>query len=384
MHVYVNGAFKGEITANQHRPDIGDAYPGFGPNHGFSMTTNVGGGAQNVCVYAMNVGAGNANSLLGCRSVPSNPVGSFDSVTQTPGGAAKVRGWAVDPDTTAALDVGIFVNGSPWAAAKANLSRPDVQAAFGLASANYGFDVNLNGLRGTNQICIFAINVGAGDHGFLGCRTLTIGEVPFGAFDVAEVGGTGLRVRGWAIDPEVSTPIDMHVYVDGAFAGSFSANQSRPDVGAAFPGYGNNHGLDALVPNLTNARHTVCVFAINVGGGWGNPWLGCKSVNPHSQPFGSFDAATSTGTGIRARGWAIDPNTSAPIDVHIYVDGSPSVVLADLNRPDVEAGFPGFGANHGFDTVIPAGPGSHQVCAWAINVQLGLGHVLLGCRSVTV
>lgn len=384
MHVYVNNVFKGELTANQARPDIANAYPGFGSNHGFSTTTPVGGGPLNVCVYAMNVGAGNANSLLGCKYLSSNPVGSFDSVKQEPGGIVRARGWAIDPDSAASIDVGVFVNGQPWAAQKAAHDRPDLQAAFGLAGDDYGFEIPLTGLRGTNSVCVFAINVGPGDHSLLGCHTMTVAEVPFGSFDAAEVGEGGLRVKGWSIDPEYAAPVDVHVYVDGRFQGSFPADQPRPDVGAAFPGFGDAHGFDVLVPNLTNARHTVCIYAINAGAGWGNPMLGCRSVNPQGHPFGSFDAATPTVGGIQARGWAIDPNTSSPIDVHIYVDGSPTVLTADVTRPDVQAGFPGFGADHGFDVVIPASPGGHQVCAFAINVGTGLGHSVLGCRNVTV
>jgi GH25 family lysozyme M1 (1,4-beta-N-acetylmuramidase) len=384
MHVYVNGAFKGEISANQDRSDVGGAYPGFGPKHGFSMNVPAGGGSQNVCVYAMNVGAGNANSLLGCQTVQPNPVGSIDPVTTEPGGVVRVKGWAVDPDSSSPIDVAVFLNGHPWTVTRADQSRPDVKSAFGLPSDKHGFSTPIWGLDGRHTVCAWGVNVGPGTHGFLGCQAINVDNVPFGAFDVADVGDTGIDVRGWAIDPETSAPIDMHVYVDGRFAGTTKANTSRPDVGTAFPGYGNNHGFAHLVPNVTNARHTVCVYAINVGKGWGNPMFGCKSVNPRNQPFGSFDSLSSTGSGVRARGWAIDPDTSAPIDVHLYVDGAPTVVTADGNRPDVESGFPGYGPNHGFDKVLAASPGTHNVCAWAINVSTGLGHVLLGCRSVTV
>jgi hypothetical protein len=51
-----------------------------------------------------------------------------------------------------------------------------------------------------------------------------------------------LRVSGWAIDPDTAAPIDVHTYVDGAFAGATRADQPRPGVGNGYPGYGPNHG----------------------------------------------------------------------------------------------------------------------------------------------
>jgi GH25 family lysozyme M1 (1,4-beta-N-acetylmuramidase) len=383
VHVYVNNVFRGEVTANRSRPDVGGAYTGFGPDHGFELTADVGGGDQRVCAYAINVGPGNANALLGCRTVPSNPIGSFDTIQQEPGGIVRVKGWAVDPDTTGSIDVGVFVNGQPRLGARADKPRPDVKTAFSLAADHHGFDEPISGLAaGRNDVCIFGINVGPGTHSVLGCRTITVGQVPFGRLDIAEVGNGGMRVLGWAIDPDTAAPIDMHVYVDGQFKGAVKADRNRPDIGRAFPAYGEDHGFDTLVENLSNTRHTVCVYAINVGAGWGNPRFPCRTVNPRGAPFGSFDVAASTQDGVRVAGWAIDPDTTAPIDVHVYVNGVLTTLTAGVSRPDVGAAFPAFGPNHGFDQVIAAGAGPKQVCVWAVNVGVGLGNQPLGCRSV--
>jgi GH25 family lysozyme M1 (1,4-beta-N-acetylmuramidase) len=385
MHVYVNDVFKGEVTANRSRGDLDKAYPGFGANHGFEFKTPVGGGSQRVCVFAINVGAGTTNPLLGCKTVSSSPVGAFDTIKQEPGGVLRLSGWAIDPDSAGPIDVGVWVNGRPWLAAKADQSRSDVQAAFSLVSDKHGFSIPITGVgKGKVEVCVFGVNVGPGSPGYLGCRSITVGEVPFGSIDAAEVGSGGMRVRGWAIDPDVAGPIDMHFYVDGAYKGVAKADQSRPDVGSAFPGYGSNHGFDTLLTGLTNARHQVCVYAINVGAGWGNPMFGCRFVNPTGHPFGSFDFATPATGGVRAVGWAIDPDTVAPIDVALYVNGVPTVVVADIDRPDVASGFAGFGPGHGFDVVLPTGPGTKEICAWAVNVATGFGNQLLGCRTVAV
>jgi hypothetical protein len=88
---------------------------------------------------------------------------------------------------------------------------------------------------------------------------------PFGAFDIVTKAPGGLRVAGWGIDASSgSTALNVHVYVDGRFAGAGVANGYRPDVGAAYP-FGNYHGYDFGVA-ATGGTHTVCVYLLNVGG----------------------------------------------------------------------------------------------------------------------
>lgn len=75
IHVYVGGpAGSGApgyvITANAYRPDVNKAYPGVGNNHGFNSTISVSRkGTQTVYIYAINVGGGTTNPLLGTKSV---------------------------------------------------------------------------------------------------------------------------------------------------------------------------------------------------------------------------------------------------------------------------------------------------------------------------
>lgn len=75
IHIYVGGpAGSGApgyaITANKSRPDVNNAYPGVGNNHGFDDTIRVSKtGLQTIYVYAINVGSGNDNPLLGYQNV---------------------------------------------------------------------------------------------------------------------------------------------------------------------------------------------------------------------------------------------------------------------------------------------------------------------------
>jgi hypothetical protein len=67
VHVYVNGVIVGGATASLNRFDVGVVFPAYGPNHGFDVTMAAPGGTGEVCVYAINVGGGTTNPLLGCR-----------------------------------------------------------------------------------------------------------------------------------------------------------------------------------------------------------------------------------------------------------------------------------------------------------------------------
>ena len=86
-------------------------------------------------------------------------------------------------------------------------------------------------------------------------------------------------------------------------------------------------------------------------------------------------------------GWAGDPDAgSAPVRVHVYVDGvGAEAVSTGLTRTDVAAVHPGLGSHTGFyaNPVQPIGRGPHTVCVYAINIAAG-GNVLLGCRVVQV
>ena len=86
-----------------------------------------------------------------------------------------------------------------------------------------------------------------------------------------------LHVVGWtAQSSSPTTPLTVRISVDGGSATSVTANVSRPDVAAAFPSYGPNHGYDVTVPASPTAQK-VCVTAVHVGSGVDNTV--CKTVD---------------------------------------------------------------------------------------------------------
>jgi N-acetylmuramoyl-L-alanine amidase len=397
VHVYVDGRIVGRAIADDTRNDVGRAYPGVGSQHGFSAAFPVSDGAHRVCAYAINLGAGR-NAALGCRAVSvgpasHNPVGELTSASVVKR-SVTLGGWSVDPNApTSPTSVHLYVDGQGVAAtvAGAVTSAMSRYAVFGVDS-RHGFTYTLPLRAGIHRICAYGINVGAGGSTLLGCRSVTVEASawnPEGAFDGVSVDERTVTVSGWALDFDRPTaPINVHLYVDGRPVVSVPANGRRPEVARAFPGTGENHGYQRTL-TLPAGEHTVCGYAINVGQGTANPRLGCREVTIMASaynPEGTVDAVVPISGGVQIHGWAYDPDVVAqPVRVHVYVDGvGRAAITADGFRPDVGAAFPGVGNNHGYQTMITVLPGTHTVCAYAINVETGTRNTGLGCREVTV
>lgn len=93
-------------------------------------------------------------------------------------------------------------------------------------------------------------------------------------------------IRGWAFDESVGTAqIKVHIYIDDKPHQEITANQSRPDVGTAYPGIGNNHGFSLATPAIIkdSGEHSVSAYAIGIDGNGNqnsvNPVIGVLSVN---------------------------------------------------------------------------------------------------------
>lgn len=179
VRVTVNRWGKGTVAADGERPDVKQAFSTAGDSHGFNATVSTrSAGPHNVCVYAMNTGIGTTDTLLGCRTVNvvrGNPLGAVDGMRQSGSGAVRVQGWSLDPDTVDAVDLHVYANGRFHSVRRANTSRADVGRAYPGYGNDHGYDFTLTGLRGRNDLCVFAINRGAGaTNPLLGCRTVTV------------------------------------------------------------------------------------------------------------------------------------------------------------------------------------------------------------------
>jgi hypothetical protein len=384
VHVYVDGNWAGQGVADQSRPDVGQAFPALGPNHGYSVTVPLAVGSHNVCVYAINVGNGAVNTQLGCTTVVGgNPFGSLDEAAATAGGVA-VRGWAVDPDQlTSPIDVQLRLDGNPVTTVTAAQSRPDVGDAYPSAGSAHGFSQTIPAAAGVHTISAVALNVGPGVNQVLASRTVEVRSgSPFGNLEHTWTGPGTIRVQGWVLDPDDTGPVQVQVEVDGVVVTTATADVPRPDVAAVYPGYGPVHGFVIDVP-AGNGLRLVRVTALNIGPG--TPVvLGVRQLQVGGNPLGNFEDVVVAYGRVAVAGWAIDPDTAGPTDVHVYIDGTLAVVgTANQSRPDVAAAFPLYGPNHGFSVSTPITRGRHEVCVFAINQGPGTDNPLLACRTVT-
>lgn len=123
-------------------------------------------------------------------------------------------------------------------------------------------------------------------------------HMPIGNLDEVTSTTGGLRVRGWAIDPDTTRSITVRLLVDRQSRMEITANLDRPDVGAAHPGYGNAHGFDITVK--PPRRHTsVCAIGVNVGQG------SSKQISCRREPR-SVSVLTLNVTGVHENKWTND------------------------------------------------------------------------------
>jgi uncharacterized protein YkwD len=110
----------------------------------------------------------------------------------------------------------------------------------------------------------------------------------------ATADGQTLTVVGWAWDEDVpTTPIDVHVYIDGNGIAT-KADLPRPDVAASFPKAGPDHGYQVRV-NVAAGSHQICAYGINYPGtGGDNSLLGCTTVVVSSPTTTTAPPTTTT------------------------------------------------------------------------------------------
>jgi len=367
VHVYVD-AVGTSLTADQPRPDVNQGM-GISGDHGWGATIEAEPGSK-VCAYAIDA-TGQGPTLLGCRTPPSSATGRVSSAVSVASNSVTVSGWALDPNTDAPVEVHTYVDGvgvARVASLPATLPPPYA----GGYSASHGFSVTMPAAPGRRNVCTAAINASGtpGGNTWIDCRQVDVPDgSPRGA--VASSGAYGpqqIRVTGRATDPDAPGPVPIHIYVGSR--GTATTTAADGTFSVQLPSTAGDHG--------------VCVAAINVPGTPGSDrWLECRTVNvPSGPPMGTVDAMTRVPEGLRVQGWALDPDNHEIIDVHIYVGSAGTSTVADTSRPDV-ALSQGWGPNHGFDVIVPAGPAPQRVCVAAINAPgTGGGDRWLNCRDV--
>lgn len=222
-------------------------------------------------------------------------------------------------------------------------------------------------------------------------------HAPVGHLDAVRAEPGGIRIVGWAADPDTPhNSIDLTITLGSAAGeGNFIwiAHDPRPDVAKVFPAFGQYHGINLFRATKPRA-FPVCVSALDSAGGPATS-LGCLQVTVPAEhsAIGHLDSVRSVGNNhITVTGWGADqdtPNQAVSINVLLgsrfdWQAFNAVPLRASQPRPDLTSGYPALGPNHGFSLTVATRPGSYPVCAWAFDTYLNGGSTLLGCTTVTV
>jgi murein DD-endopeptidase MepM/ murein hydrolase activator NlpD len=204
-----------------------------------------------------------------------SPFGSFEGTGIVPGGF-QIGGWVIDPNTSEPVVVHTYTDGQLSAVITADLTRPDVEAAYPAFGDKHGYGTTITASTGTHNVCVYAVNVGAGADSLLGCRQVVLDGNPIGNLESVTVDGAQMQVSGWTLDPDTASPIAANIYINGLFAGTTNATVDRSEIGAQYPAYGSAHGFSATLQPIAGDSQ-VCAYGVNVNGGT-DKLLGCKTV----------------------------------------------------------------------------------------------------------
>jgi hypothetical protein len=384
--VEINGTEVARSATSVARPDVVTT---FGPTtpaiSGFDLSVASREGSNSVCVYIAEQSYG-ALRLIQCSTfgVSNAPIGFVDAVYYN-GLTVRLDGWALDPNTTDAIDVRLTVDGVLAATSLADGSRPDIAAAYPASGAEHGYWVEAAVPAGRRDVCLVAVNKLAGSDSTIRC--VVVGALadpgPLGIAEAYTRVGSSVEVAGWALEGDSAGSINVTLSVNGAPITTVRAAEARADIARIYPGYGAAHGFHGSV-GLTAGLNRICATAINTAAG-ANVTFGCTEVSVVDPvPLGNLDSAVRVGkSGVLLRGWAIDRDTAGPIPV-LFFDNGRMASLANANETRGGLGlfFPGYGDQHGYSRTMTITKGRHNLCAYALNVGPGPAAAFLGCRSV--
>jgi hypothetical protein len=157
--VYMDGQGMGWFTTTASRPDVNNVF-GIQGTHGYSILVDAPPGNHLMDVYAINSAGGPDNPHIGRMTVRVGmPNGCLDRAVVS-GDTVTLQGWAFDtdqPDTS--IPVAVYRDGGGVGWFPTDVSRPDVNAVFGL-TGRHGFSIAVKSPPGVHSFDLYAINVG--------------------------------------------------------------------------------------------------------------------------------------------------------------------------------------------------------------------------------
>ena len=278
VRIYVDGKVVVDTLAVTPRPDVSRAYPAVGPEVGYDHTIAVRPGTHQVSAWATDRRTGR-QTLLGAKDVKvAGPIARVESVTDLGGGRLRVVGWAIDPSnrTNRRAVVRVRLDGREVQRGPTTVARRDVATRYANAHPTSGFSVVVRAAAGAHRVCVDVVDA-RGTATQISCVDRQAVPSPSGNIDQATSPAAGqVRLVGWTIDPlRGAGPARLRVTVDGVQVYTGTAALARPDIVAAHPGFGADHGFDITLPVAAGDRR-ICVEVVHDGGA--RTSVGCRTV----------------------------------------------------------------------------------------------------------
>jgi cell wall-associated NlpC family hydrolase len=211
-----------------------------------------------------------------------------------------------------------------------------------------------------------------------------IGSAP----KVTAVAG-GLRMTGWAADPDARTKnVRVSAFLDGVKTlGSTVTSLPSAAVTKKYK-TGRTPQYNFTVP-VPAGKHVVCVVTTNTGPGLrtvngcvatplGRPLTAAQRAK--QSPVGALTSSYATAKTLRLSGWASDPDlVNRRTLVVAYVDGSPVTTVPTAPYPGKRP--VGAGTVSKFDLTLSTASATHIACIWLVNVGFG-SNTTLGCKAL--
>lgn len=379
VHFYIGGpAGQGRciaiIKADASRADVGQT-TGLGDNHGFCADIDVGStGRQEIFVYAINVGGGDGNLLLGRTTVDvsSNhrPKGGLDmekcSVSK---GRVHLEGTGSDQDTDQPIGIHVYV---------------DDKFVNGCMTDQGRFSLDIDALYGKKNVNVYAIDPEGGKNTLIRSWVVDVPDdcPPMGKVEGITINGDTATCSGWVFDEDSpQKACGVHIYEKDPstgkerYVGGGNADIRRKDVGEKYKdkGVGNNHGFNITFKVKDGKDKTFVVYGINNNSNRPNTKLEeIKSAGCNLKGNLEIGYLTEEGT-IHLEGWGFSESAADPIGIHVYLDQDfvGGCTTTDI-RTDVADKYKGIYERCGFNLDVDAeGSGKKTVSVYAIDPSGG-------------
>ncbi|MFF2621541.1 hypothetical protein ACFVRJ_06960, partial [Oerskovia jenensis] len=305
------------------------------------------------------------------------PLGNVESLHASGSDSIQVSGWAFDPDSPESGSIHVYVDGRGYAY-QADLDRPDVGNVYRRPS-KVGFSQTVKTGPGAHDVCVYAIDSVGGVNRLLTCTTVNVAAARSAAPAAPAEPSPLPAPPAGLVSPEPSDEVTAEPVPSPSPSPSHDEDAVTPEPSTDGPADDPSSGAGTAGPDDQVAPFTAGVdVAEGLTGqmriaGWaraeGTPGAVPVTIRvdgvPVALPASAKDPASETASDTTDGG----PEGSA-------VDDDPFSMLADLFRPSA-----GGNAAYGFDVVLTATAGTHEVC---VLVTDDPDERPLVCRTVTV